>query len=95
MDEQRTFLTVTIPINDEFLEEEIIPKTRFSRKQIRQNILDSLKVNEEISLNELSSRLNYKGISKTLSSIIEELIEENIITREKARGSNSKIKRIK
>lgn len=95
MDEQRNYLTARIYINDEFVEEEIVKQTRLSRSAIRKNVLDAFKIDDEMSINSLATSLNYKGISKTLSAVVDELICDGYFVRTKKSGANAKIKRIK
>ena len=46
-------------------------------------------------MNGLSVQLGYKGISKTFSACVEEMIKDGYIERNISRGQHSKIKRFK
>jgi predicted transcriptional regulator len=82
-DEDRTYLTVILPIHKSFLQtpaqgstqHEIIklPKTRRSREETTTLILQYLREGE-ISRTELAKRLGYTSQNSTLKAIINELL---------------------
>ena len=71
MDDNRTYLSVTLPINSYFL-----PKSEINPKELeyRERIFTALK-GRTLSMNELAKTMGYKGISAKLSSTIEKMIE--------------------
>jgi ATP-dependent DNA helicase RecG len=71
MDENRTYLSVTIPIHPYFL-----PKSETNPKELeyRERIFAALK-GKTLSMNELAKAMGYKGISAKLSSTIEKMLE--------------------
>ena len=71
MDENRTYLSVTIPIHPYFL-----PKRETNPKELeyRERIFAALK-GKTLSMNELAKTMGYKGISAKLSSTIEKMLE--------------------
>ena len=71
MDDNRTYLSVTIPIHSYF-----IPKSETNSKELeyRERIFAALK-GRTLSMNELAKMMGYKGISAKLSSTIEKMIE--------------------
>ncbi|MDR0948391.1 MAG: AAA family ATPase, partial [Lachnospiraceae bacterium] len=83
-DEDRTYLTVILPIHKSFLQtpalvsqpNEIVklPKTRRSRKDTKKLILQLL-LDGEISRTELANRLGYTSQNGTLKAIIDELLD--------------------
>ncbi len=94
MDQDRRFISVILKINDAFLEEDNKQITstnkRLSKKEIKKNVLKVL-LEEQMSLNELSKRLGYSGISKTLTTAIKELEEDSYLIQNK-NGRTSTIK---
>ena len=71
MDDNRTFLSVTLPIHSYFLtKSEINPK----ELEYRDRIFSALK-GKTLSMNELAKAMGYKGISAKLSTTIERLLE--------------------
>ena len=71
MDENRTYLTVTLPIHSYFL-----PNSKSSPKEIkyRERILAAL-TGRKMSLNELAKAMGYKGITAKLSSAVEKMLD--------------------
>ena len=78
MDPSRTYLSVTIPINDYFLpkESENPKKKDYEKKIVR--ILS----NKPLSLTELSIEMGYKGITKKLSNTVNSLYNNDVIRKE-------------
>lgn len=77
MDENRTYLTVTLPIHPYFM-----PKADVSTKDIvyREKILSALK-GKKLSLGELSKAMGYKGITAKLSSAVEKMLEVGLLEK--------------
>jgi predicted HTH transcriptional regulator len=83
-DEDRTYLTVILPIHKSFLQTPVLitqpneivklPKTRRSRKDTKKLILQLL-MDGEISRTELAKRLGYTSQNRTLKAIIDELLD--------------------
>jgi ATP-dependent DNA helicase RecG len=71
MDDNRTFLTVTLPVHPYFSPES---KTNSKEIEYRERILSALK-GKTLSMNALSKALGYKGISTKLSVTIEKMLE--------------------
>lgn len=93
MDEDRRYLSVILKVNKAFIKEDkkpIFSKKRLSRNDIKNNILLLLN-DEDLSLNELSKKMGYNGISKTMSIVIDELEKDSLIERSK-KGRASKIR---
>ena len=68
---------------------------RRTPEEIKRLILKVLE-DETLSTNALAKKLGYKGISKTLTGIVNELVQEGRIeyTNKNPRGSNQKLKKI-
>ena len=80
-DENRSYFSVIMPINEAFLQSDNNSKLskRRNKEEIKQEILKILK-NEKMSTSALYLRMGYKGnISKTFRTCIAELIEEGLI----------------
>lgn len=77
MDENRTYLTVTLPIHPYFL-----PKSESAPKDIeyRERIVRSLS-GKKMSLNELAKAMGYKGITAKLSSTVEKMLDIGAIEK--------------
>ena len=71
MDDNRMYLSVTLPIHSYFL-----PKSESSPKELeyRERIFAALS-GRTLSMNELAKAMGYKGISVKLSSTIEKMLE--------------------
>ncbi len=71
MDDNRTFLTVTLPVHSYFSKEyAVVPK----ELEYRERIFEALK-GKKMSLNELAKEMGYKGITAKLSSTVEKMLE--------------------
>lgn len=70
MDDNRTYLTVTIPIHPYFQ-----PKSENSPKELeyRERIFAALN-GKRLSMNELAKAMGYKGITAKLSSTVEKML---------------------
>lgn len=77
MDENRNYLSVTIPIHPYF-----VKKTELSEKEImyRQKIISALK-EKPLSKNELAKTMGYKSISAKLSAVVDAMLEERILAK--------------
>ncbi len=73
MDEERTYLSVTIPVHSYFF-----PKVNEKKQAYQERILMALGKNA-MSLNELSKAMGYKGITKKLSEAVEEMLKDGIL----------------
>ena len=77
MDENRSFLSVTIPIHPYFVSK---PQKSEKELQYRERIVSALR-EKPLSKNELAKALGYKSISAKLSSAVDELLEERVLVR--------------
>lgn len=78
-------------------EEKAAAPIRRSAEETKKLILQILD-QEELSTNALAKKLGYKGISRTLSGIIAEMIEEGVLAYtnpDNPRGSNQKLRKVK
>lgn len=78
MDEERSYLAVTIPVHEAF-----IPKKSAveERSEAYRNRIAALLEQEPCSLTELAARMGYKSISKRLSSAVDEMARQGVIER--------------
>lgn len=94
MDSDRRYLSVILKCNEAFINDisiEKVSKKRLSKEKIKMKVLELLK-EEDLSLREIAKKMGYKGISKTLTLVIEELEKDSLIKQEKnGRSSNIKI----
>lgn len=74
-DEQRGFLSVTIPVHPAFL-----PKENVRERAYEERVLAVLGA-EELTLTELARAMGYRGISKKLSSTVESLVQRGAVER--------------
>lgn len=74
-DEQRGFLSVTIPVHPAFL-----PKENGKALAYEEQILTTLG-SGELTLTELAHAMGYRGISKKLSSFVEILVQKGVLER--------------
>ncbi len=74
MDEERRYLSVILKINKAFIKKNYRKNVnkRLSKKEIKQNVLKVIQ-KEPLSMNKIAKRLGYKCISKTLSTVINEM----------------------
>ena len=93
MDPDRRYISVILKNNKVFndkIDSKYKTTKRLSKDKIKENILKV--INEEpVSLNELSKRLNYKGISKSLTIAVKELEKDSYLKQIK-NGRTSIIK---
>ena len=77
MDDNRTYLTVTLPVHPYFL-----PKTESEPKELeyRERIFEALR-GKKLSMNELAKEMGYKGITAKLSSAIEKMLETGALEK--------------
>ncbi len=75
MDEERSFLSVTIPIHPDFL-----PRENKKAWAYEQRVLEALS-EEPRTLTELARAMGYKGITKKLSTVVEQLVRERKVQR--------------
>ena len=103
-DEERSFFTIIIPVNKEFLTEKgnslpnrkndkKIVKTRRNSAEIKQLIIDLLATEEALSKADLVKKMGYAKLSDTISNAISELIAEQKIkyTESKLNSRNQKL----
>ena len=94
MDSDRRYLSVILKCNEVFINDisiEKVSKKRLSKEEIKMKVLELLK-EEDLSLREIAKKMGYKGISKTLTLVIEELEKDSLVKQEKnGRSSNIKI----
>ena len=77
MDENRGYLSVTIPIHPYFVRKSAISE----KEQIyREKIISALE-EKPLSKNELAKVLGYKSISKKLSTTVDTLLAEKVLSR--------------
>lgn len=77
MDENRNFLSVTIPIHPHFIKSRELSE---KEQKYREKIIAALK-EKPLSKNELAKALGYKSISAKLSAAVDEMLEERILVR--------------
>lgn len=75
MDDERSFLSVTIPIHPHFQQDEDARTLAYEER-----VLQALS-REPLSLTALAHAMGYKGISKKLSSTVERLLEQGRLER--------------
>ncbi len=93
MDSERRYVSVILKINKEFIQSlnsNIKQKQRLSKNEIKVTALKILN-NESMSLNELSKKMGYAGISKSLTIAIKELEQDSYVKQIK-NGRTSIIK---
>ena len=67
MDEDRSFLSVVIPVHDKFLDK---------KEDTYENKILGILKQEELSLTELALKMGYKGISAKLRNSVNSLIRQ-------------------
>ncbi|MCR5609138.1 MAG: putative DNA binding domain-containing protein [Lachnospiraceae bacterium] len=88
MDENRTYLSVTIPIHNYFNKAK---KSSNKNDAYEKKILASLK-NKPLNLTELASSMGYKGITAKLKRTVNEMIMKGTIERTIADNNTTKLK---
>ncbi|MBR6837724.1 MAG: AAA family ATPase, partial [Oscillospiraceae bacterium] len=88
MDENRSYLSVTIPVHSYFLKknEQTDKKAAYEKK-----ITDALK-DKPLTLTELAAAMNYKGITKKLTNTVNNMLARNILEKTTGEGSVNKLK---
>ena len=88
MDDNRTYLSVTIPVHSYFLDksERTDKKAAYEKR-----ITDELK-NAPLTLTELAKAMNYQGITRKLTKTVEDMLERKIIEKIAGDGSTNKLK---
>ncbi len=76
MDEERSYLSVTIPIHEAFVDKDDSGKK--SKQQYQAKILAALQ-DSPCNLTELASRMGYKSISKKLSTQVDKMLREGAL----------------
>ncbi len=87
MDENRTYLTVTLPVHPYFLPENTVPE---KERKYRQRILEALD-GKVLSVNELAKAMGYKGTTAKLSSAVEKMLAMGLLEKTVA-GSYVKLR---
>ncbi len=77
MDENRNYLSVTIPVHPYFAEEKHISE---KTEAYRSRIIEALK-EKPLSKNELAKTLGYKGISAKLTAEVDRMLAEKLIVK--------------
>lgn len=104
-DEERSFFTIVIPVNKEFLskpdvsffnknDDKKIVKSRRNSSEIKALVLDLLEAEKILSKSELVKKMGYTKLTDTVSTVIGELIAEQKIkyTESKLNSKNQKLK---
>lgn len=88
MDENRSYLSVTIPVHSYFLKkkEQTDKKAAYEKK-----ITDALK-DKPLTLTELASAMSYKGITKKLTNTVNDMLARNILEKTAGKGNINKLK---
>ena len=88
MDDNRTYLSVTIPVHSYFLNksEKNDKKSAYEKK-----IIDALK-DKPLTLTELAFAMGYKGITKKLTKAVNDMLTGGIIEKTAGDGSTNKLK---
>lgn len=103
-DEERSFFTIIIPVNKNFIEtsnreskvtkvKESSAKTRRTPSEIRQLIIEILSSEGAVSKSKLVEKMGYSKLTETVSNVIGELISEHKIkyTESKLNSKNQKL----
>ena len=95
-DEERSFFSVNFAIQPAFIEVEkpnvvTAAKKRRTREQIKEEVLQLLQAAPH-SQNEIGRKLGYSGVSKTLTKVIRELLEDGIVEYTTANEKDPKAK---
>lgn len=103
-DEQRSFFTITIPVNKNFIdstnkklsvtkEKKSGIKARRSSSDIKQLVIEILSSKGAVSKSELVKQMGYSKLTDTVSNVIGELISEHKIkyTESKLNSKNQKL----
>ena len=88
MDDERSFLAVTIPVHPHFLPGNDA-RTQAYEKRILQALSD-----EPLSLTMLAHAMGYKGISKKLSTTVERLLAQRRLERVASTGARTTLLRV-
>ena len=75
MDEERSYLSVTIPVHPYFLK-----KGDAAAQEYETRVLEAL-ANRALSLTELAHAMGYKGISRKLSATVEGMLKRGLLER--------------
>ena len=88
MDDNRSYLSVTIPVHSYFLDknEKTDKKAAYKKK-----IIDALK-DKPLTLTELALAMDYKGITKKLTNAVDDMLDRNILDKIAGDGSTNKLK---
>ncbi len=81
-DSDRTYLTVILPVNSQFLiESSVLPEknSRRSFLEIKELMLETLAENGELSTSEMAQKMGYKKITTSIEKAVRELINERKI----------------
>ena len=73
MDEERNFLSVTIPAHPHFTETE----TKSSKEREYENGIIEFLSKDAMSKNQLAKQMGYKGITSKLSKTVDKMLVEN------------------
>ena len=88
MDDERSFLAVTIPVHPHFL-----PGNDARTQAYEERILQALS-DEPLSLTMLAHAMGYKGISKKLSTTVERLLAQRRLERVASTGARTTLLRV-
>lgn len=87
-DADRTYFTVILPAQESFLHSKVVVgyednkvqrKKKRSRAEIKEMIVEELKISGELSSNELAFRLGYQKLTADVSGVMKELMEDGIV----------------
>lgn len=89
MDDNRTYLSVTIPVHRYF-----IPKSNKNDKKAsyEKNIVDALKGKPPLTMTELALAMGYKGITAKLTKTVDDMLVRGVIEKIADEGRTNKLK---
>ena len=78
-DEDRSYFLVILPIHKVFLnvEEKNISKPRTDRNKLRDLILETLRENGNLSMNQIANLLGYSKLTNTIRGVVKEMLDKN------------------
>lgn len=88
MDNNRTYLSVTIPVHKYFLDKS---EKKDKKSVYEKKITDALK-DKPLTLTELALGMGYKGITKKLTKTVDDMLVREVIEKVAGDGSTNKLK---
>lgn len=88
MDENRSYLSVTIPVHSYFLGK----SEKTDKKAAYENLIINVLKNAPLTLTELAIAMGYKGITKKLTKTVDDMLEKEVIEKIAGSGNTNKLK---